>query len=259
MGMGCTILGLMMSFLGLCPRTDVINPQMVQSPYPLRSHGTTVTITSSLVGLLTKHFLQHISMHSFTFQGCSHQIWNGQVSGACVSTQQLRGSGGMLPQKMFGIFKGYEITSESIFKPKWCFLGGQTWRWSLTCMNICPLRHVALVLAIWLFANLKATPFADETCETYRLFGWTESCWKTQKRFFRTVRGHLICFNMSPALCVPWAFTEHWPYSGHQASHGWGRKWCSCWNWTNWTAAWLWPCIWTNNIGYHYSTCRTPS
>ena len=43
MGMGCTILGLIMSFLGLCSRKDITNPQMLQSPYPLRSHGTTIT------------------------------------------------------------------------------------------------------------------------------------------------------------------------------------------------------------------------
>ena len=31
------------------------------------------------------------------FSGHSHQIWTGQVSGACISMQHLGGSGGMLP------------------------------------------------------------------------------------------------------------------------------------------------------------------
>ena len=44
-------------------------------------------------------------------QGCSHQIWSGQVSGACVSTQ-VGGSGGMPPRK-FVEFRGYEIASET--------------------------------------------------------------------------------------------------------------------------------------------------
>ena len=34
---------LMMSFLGLCPRKYISNPRMVQQPYPLRNHGTTIT------------------------------------------------------------------------------------------------------------------------------------------------------------------------------------------------------------------------
>ena len=39
----CTIWGLMMSFLGVHPRKDIINPRVVQSSYPLTSHGTTIT------------------------------------------------------------------------------------------------------------------------------------------------------------------------------------------------------------------------
>ena len=47
----------------------------------------------------------HPSMQLLTLcmQGRSHQILSGQVSGAYVSTQQLGGSGGMLPQKILGI------------------------------------------------------------------------------------------------------------------------------------------------------------
>ena len=35
-------------------------------------------------------------------QGRSHQIWSGQDSFACVSTQEVGGSGGMPPHKIFG-------------------------------------------------------------------------------------------------------------------------------------------------------------
>ena len=38
---------------------------------------------------------------NLVLQGRSHQIWSGQVSGVCVSAQQLGGSGGMPPQKIF--------------------------------------------------------------------------------------------------------------------------------------------------------------
>lgn len=31
-----------MSFLGVHPRKDIINPRVVQSSYPLTSHGTTI-------------------------------------------------------------------------------------------------------------------------------------------------------------------------------------------------------------------------
>ena len=65
-------------------------------------------------------------------------------------------------------------------------------------MNIyplCPLRQIA---AFHLLIS-QAIPFTDEDCETNHPIGRTESCWKTQKRSFRTVFSHLVsCFNMSP-------------------------------------------------------------
>ena len=72
-------------------------------------------------------------------QGHSHQIWSGEVSGACISMQQLGGSGGIPPRK-FGEFRGYEIASETIFGPKWCF--SEARQQSLTCMNIYPFLPV---------------------------------------------------------------------------------------------------------------------
>ena len=63
-------------------------------------------------------------------------------------------------------------------------------------MNIypfCPLHQIA---AFHLLIS-QATPFTDENCETNHPLGRTESCWKTRKRFFCTVRSHLVsCFNM---------------------------------------------------------------
>ena len=68
-------------------------------------------------------------------------------------------------------------------------------------MNVypfCPLRQIA---AFHLLIS-QATPFSDEACETNHSLKRTESCWKTGKRFFRTVCSHLVlCFNMSPR-CV---------------------------------------------------------
>ena len=36
-----------------------------------------------------------------SYQGRSHEIWSSQVSSACVSRQQLGGSGGMPPPENF--------------------------------------------------------------------------------------------------------------------------------------------------------------
>ena len=72
-------------------------------------------------------------------------------------------------------------------------------------MNIylfCPLRHINRLSDRSLIS--QAPPFADEACETNRLLEGTGSCWKTRKRFFRTVCSHLVlCFNMSPRCVRP--------------------------------------------------------
>ena len=80
-------------------------------------------------------------------------------------------------------------------------LGGQTTEF--TRMNIypfCPLHQIAA------FHSLisQATPFADEACETNHSLGRTESCWKTPKRFFRTVCIHAshIMFEHVTMLCA---------------------------------------------------------
>ena len=59
-------------------------------------------------------------MSKLGWQGRSHQIWSGPVSGAYVSTQQLAGSEGVPPRK-FLEFRGYEVASETISGPKRCF------------------------------------------------------------------------------------------------------------------------------------------
>ena len=84
-------------------------------------------------------------IHTFQMspaQGRSHKIWSGQVSGACVSTQQLGGSGGMPPPDNFWNLEAMRL----LLRP---FLGQNdaSRRQSFTCMNIypfCPLRHIAL-------------------------------------------------------------------------------------------------------------------
>ena len=153
-------------------------------------------------------------------QGRSHEICRGQVSGACVSTQQLGEVGGMPPPRKFLEFRGYEIASETIFGPKRCF--SEARRQSSIRMNsypFCPLRQIAA------FHSLisQAIPFADEACETNRSLGRTESCWKTRKRFFRTVCSHLVlCFNVLPRCVCAMGVREHWPYLA-TPSKPWGR------------------------------------
>ena len=70
-------------------------------------------------------------------QDCSHQIWSGQVSGAYVSTQQIGGSGSMLPPpENFWNLEAMRL--KTISWPKRCF--SEARRQSFTCMNIYPSR-----------------------------------------------------------------------------------------------------------------------
>ena len=81
---------------------------------------------------------------STTIQGRSHQVWSGQVSSGCVSTQQVGGSGGMQT-------RSYEIDH---FWVKTMLLGGQTTEHEY--LPVAP--RIVLVTAFWLFANLKPHP-----------------------------------------------------------------------------------------------------
>ena len=101
------------------------------------------------------------------------------------------GLGACSPRK-FWEFRGYEVASETIFGPKRCF--SEARRQSFTCMNICPLRHIALVSAFRSFANLTSHTLR-------RSFGWKNGK-LLEDSVFRTVRSHLVfCCNMSPR-CV---------------------------------------------------------
>ena len=55
-------------------------------------------------------------------QGYSCQVGSGHVTSVCINIKQLKVSGGISspsPEKVVE-FGGYEITSETIFRPKWC-------------------------------------------------------------------------------------------------------------------------------------------
>ena len=149
----------------------------------------------------------HIHTHIHT-QGHSHQIWSGQVSGACISTQELGGSGGMPPPppRKFWEFRVYEVASETIFGPKRCL--SEVRRQSFTSVH----EHLPVVpysTAWFRLSNRslisQATPFAD------RSVGRTENCWKTRSFALFAAISYYVA-TCHHAVCVPWAFAEHWPY-----------------------------------------------
>ena len=51
----------------------------------------------------------------------------------------------------------------------------------------------------------QATPFAD------RSVGRTENCWKTRSFALFAAISYCVA-TCHHAVCVPWAFAEHWPY-----------------------------------------------
>ena len=51
----------------------------------------------------------------------------------------------------------------------------------------------------------QATPFAD------RSVGRTENCWKTRSFALFAAISYYVA-TCRHAVCVPWAFAEHWPY-----------------------------------------------
>ena len=51
----------------------------------------------------------------------------------------------------------------------------------------------------------QATPFAD------RSVGRTENCWKTRSFALFAAISYYVA-TCHHAVCVPWAFAEHWPY-----------------------------------------------
>ena len=112
-------------------------------------------------------------------QGRSHQIWSDQVSGAYVSTPQQLGPH---PPRKFWEFRGYEVASETISGPKPCFSESiQHWFW---------LSDRSLIS--------QTTPFAD-------------GCWKARSFALFTAISYYVA-TCHHAVCVPRAFTEHWPY-----------------------------------------------
>ena len=123
----------------------------------------------------------------------------------CVRT--ARGFWGHAPSENFLEFMGYEVASETISGPKRCF--SEARRQSFTCMNIypfCLLRHIdlALVSAFRSFAN-----FTSHTLR--RSLGRTESCWKARSFALFAAISYYVA-TCHHAVCVPWAFVEHWPY-----------------------------------------------
>ena len=148
----------------------------------------------------------HIHTHIHT-QGHSHQIWSGQVSGACVSTQELGGSGGMPPppQENFGNLESMRL----LLRP---FLGqNDAYRRSDDSFtSVHEHLPVAPYSTAWFWLSdrsliSQATPFAD------RSVGRTENCWKTRSfALFAAISYYVVTCHH--AVCVPWAFAEHWPY-----------------------------------------------
>ena len=121
--------------------------------YMTNQFAPSVLVCPSMKISWTGNFLTHTcDNHNVAYmwvpkQGRSHQIWNGRVSSVCINTQQLGGLGACPPpppKKMFQ-FNGYEIASETIFRPKWCF--SEARQQNSTCMSIClscPLHRTAL-------------------------------------------------------------------------------------------------------------------
>ena len=80
--------------------------------------------------------------HTAYTQGCSYQIWSGQVRSVRARTLHPRGVWGHVPPESFC----YEIAAETILGAIWCF--SEARQWSLTWMNVypfCPLHHTLLV------------------------------------------------------------------------------------------------------------------
>ena len=112
--------------------------------------------------------------------------------GAYVTgTQQLGGSGGKILE-----FRGYEVASETIFGQNNASRP-EARRQSFTCMNINPFCTLRLSDRSLIS---QATPFADRL-----------DCWNTRSFALFAAISYYVA-TCHHAVCVPWAFAEHWPY-----------------------------------------------
>ena len=120
-------------------------------------------------------------MHVHISQGCSHQVWGGQVCSQCVC-KHATGSGvwGHAPPGKFVLeFRGYEIASENVLGVIRCFSKA---RWqSFTCMS-------------------SYLPFLPIVSYSTGSLGRTRSFWKKDSEEFFHI-SHLASFNMSP-VCL---------------------------------------------------------
>ena len=90
-------------------------------------------------------------------------IWSGQVGSVCISTLQLGGLGGMLPQKIvsetiFGEYNAYQRPDDRVSHV-----------WLPTLSAHCVIQHWFRPSDPLLIS--QATPFTDEACKT-RLIAW---------------------------------------------------------------------------------------
>ena len=87
-------------------------------------------------------------------------------------------------------------------------LGGQTTEFYMH--EHLPFLPVAPYSTAWFRLSDRSlvsqvTPFA------YRSVGRTENCWKTRSSALFAAISYYVA-TCHHAVCVPWAFAEHWPY-----------------------------------------------